>query len=275
MVRRAAAGAGSTVGGVHEMTSPRRARRRSPVGVVVLALAGVAVLGVVAARGFALSPDSASARTAPLPLAVSPTPTAAPTPTPGRPAPARPSASLWQYVPDRLEVPLTLQGPGQGSGQLRVSRPDATVTFQVVNGDDLRVGLAPAGEAGRYDLRVEGTTLHVCDGYAGTVVLEANAPGAPAEPAMVDVWYGACDVTATPPPPAPPSVNDLRRTWGDEGPAPWERRPRRAPRAVPAPPPTSPTVTEPAPTEADTTAPPPPSSPPPPPQTATPVPSDG
>lgn len=115
------------------------------------------------------------------------------------------------------------------------------ITAQLVNGEGLAVALSDAGPRATA-VQVSSTAVHVCDHYAGSLILEASHPDLPSDLLVLDVRYAECD-QVEPPAMAPDSVNDIEPTWGEEGVAPWEAVTPVAP---------SPTPTEPTPTESDT-----------------------
>lgn len=150
-------------------------------------------------------------------------------------------------APSRIILP-TPQGDEPPAARVIVNHREAGVSLsaQLANGDALSVDLTEAGPRATA-ITVTSEGVHVCDGYAGSLVLEAEHDTLPDDLVVLDVRYADCG-EAEPVALAPSSVNDTSQTWGDEGRAPWTSRPAPPPPPepeAPQPPPPPPPAPEP------------------------------
>jgi hypothetical protein len=161
-------------------------------------------------------------------------------------APTEPTSLV--SAPSRIVLP-TPQGDEAPATRVIVNHREDGVSLsaQLANGDALSVDLAEAGSRATA-ITVTSEGVHVCDGYAGSLILEAEHDSLPSDLVVLEVRYADCG-EAEPVTLAPSSVNDTSQTWGDEGRAPWKSRPAPPPppepeAPQPPPPPPEPEVVE-------------------------------
>lgn len=135
-------------------------------------------------------------------------------------APEATATSSLLSGPDRLVLPLPGDEPVTVETVLRHRRADVEVRDATsVNTDEVTTELSTT-ESGDTRLVVTSTAVHRCSRYAGSVVVTATHPDEPRDHLFIDLRFADCDgISAVPA--APESVNDLSRTWGDDGRAPW------------------------------------------------------
>lgn len=135
-------------------------------------------------------------------------------------APESTATSSLLTGPNRLVLPLPGDEPPTVETVLRHRRSGVEVRDATsVNAEEVTTELSST-ESGDTRLVVTSTAVHRCSQYAGSVVVTASHPDEPRDHLFIDLRFADCDgVSAVPA--APESVNDLSRTWGDDGRAPW------------------------------------------------------